>query len=144
MIPAPGITEMMHKKQPVVVPFNFYRRFMGRDEIIRKACDKYINSGITLNITEALRLYLKHDASSEEQIPLFITSPATHKIKTLLEKNRPTCDECGAVLFMQTDTRDAGGILYPTAWVCNVCGRIEYSSLTQEEWLKELQNENRE
>jgi ribosomal protein S27AE len=116
---------------------------MEREEIIQKAREKYINSGITMNITEALRLYLAHDATPEEQIPLFVTSPATHKIKTLLETNRPKCDDCGAGLFMQIDVRDVNGTLYPTAWVCNACGRIEYSDWTQEQWLRVLQNENR-
>jgi hypothetical protein len=51
-----------------------------RQIIISKAMDKY---GLSVNrhIGKALELYLKNDATEDEQIPLFITKPEIHKLK---------------------------------------------------------------
>jgi len=114
-----------------------------RERIIDKARIKYINSGITNNITEALRLYLKNDAGPDEQIPLFITSPEIRQVAKVLEQVRPRCDECDSDLHMQVNARDPAGKAYPTAWVCKKCGMIYYSDKTPSEWLKELQDETR-
>lgn len=115
---------------------------MNRNEIVHKAREKYIFTGITNNITEALKLYLEKDATDEEQIPLFITTPEIHRLKELLKTQRPTCDDCGGNLFMRENIQGIDGIIYPTAWACNVCGLVEYSEKTPKEWL-EILNENR-
>jgi uncharacterized protein with PIN domain len=118
---------------------------MNRSEVVNKARAKYINTGITLNITEALRMYLENDATPEEQIPLVITTPVNHQIKKELENIRPTCDECNGNLFMQVGATDfVNGQIYPTAWVCHKCNKIEYSDKTPEQWLEILKNENRQ
>jgi RNase P subunit RPR2 len=118
---------------------------MERLEVIEKAREKYISTGVTLNITEALRMYLENDATDEEQIPLTITAPVNNKIKEELKTVRPTCDECDGYLFMQTNAMDfITGNKYPTAWVCNTCNKIEYSDKTPEQWLEILRNENRQ
>jgi len=116
---------------------------MARDEIIDRALIKYIDSGITKNITEALRMYLENDAGPDEQIPLFITSPEIHQVEQILKQVRPRCDDCSAELHLQVDARDPGGKAYPTAWVCKNCGIVYYSDKTPAEWLKELEIEAR-
>jgi len=115
-----------------------------REEIIAQAKKLYIKTGITRNITEALDLYLKNDASADEQISLYITSPEIHRIAATLAQIRPTCDECDSELFLQVHARDPNGKMHATAWACKSCGLVEYSDLTPAEWLEELNNENRE
>lgn len=116
---------------------------MTRNQILNRAREKYILTGITKNITEALKLYLEKDATPEEQIPLFISTPEIHRLKEVLKTVRPRCDECDSELQMQVNARDITGKEYPTAWVCKKCGLINYSDKTPEEWLREL-SENRE
>lgn len=111
--------------------------------IIHKARERYIASGITQNITEALRMYLKNDAVPDEQVPLFITSPEIHQIEKVLAQIRPRCDECDAELNLQLNVKDPAGKAHPTAWTCKKCGVMYYSELTPSEWLKELKNETR-
>jgi len=118
---------------------------MQRSEVIQKARKKYIGSGITNNITEALRMYLEKDATEEEQIPLFISAPVEYAIKRELKLVRPVCDECEGELFMQIEIVSlTSGEHFPTAWICKTCNKIEYSNKTPEQWLEILKNENRE
>lgn len=114
-----------------------------RHEIIQKAREKYIRTGITRNITEALRLYLQNDAGPDEQIPLFISSPEIHQIRKILEEIRPRCDECGSELHLKTNAVDPQGKKYRTAWVCKKCGIEYYSDKSPAEWLEELRLETR-
>ena len=117
---------------------------MGRADVIQKAREKYVWSGITNSITEALQLYLDNDATEEEKIPLTITSPVNNRIKTELKSARPTCDECDGDLYMQINAIEfSTGTEYPTAWACRGCGMIYYSDKKPEEWLEVLRNENR-
>jgi len=114
-----------------------------RDLIIDLARAKYIDSGITKNITDALRLFLESDAGPENQVSLFITSPDIHRIKTILKTVRPQCDDCGAEMFLQVKARDPSGQEHPTAWTCKICEIILYSDMTPAEWLRELKDEAR-
>ena len=115
-----------------------------RDEIITRAREKYIDTGKTRNITEALSLYLENDAGPDEQIPLFITSPEIHQLETVLKHVRPRCDECDSELHLRVNARDPDGKAYPTAWICKNCGIEYYSDKTPAEWLKELRVADRE
>lgn len=114
-----------------------------RQIIVSRAVAKYIDSGKTRNITEALALYLKNDAGPDEQIPLFITSPEIHRVQEVLKHIRPRCDDCNTELYLKVGTRDPNGKTYPTAWTCKNCGIEHYSELTPAEWLKELRLETR-
>lgn len=119
------------------------RLFDLRQRVILHARDKYIATGLTRNITEALRMYLENDAGADEQIPLFITTPELHQVRKLLEMDRPRCDDCDGELHLKINARDPEGKLYPTAWVCKSCGIEYYSDLTPDDWLKELKDETR-
>lgn len=114
-----------------------------RQIILTRARELYIVTGITRNITEALRLYLENDAGPDEQIPLFISSPEIHQLVKILEQIRPRCDECDSELHLQVNARDPAGKTYPTAWTCKKCDVVYYSDKTSAEWLKELQDEAR-
>ena len=116
---------------------------INRDEIIARAQVKYIDTGVTKNITEALELYLKNDAGPDEQIPLFITSPEIHQIREVMKQVRPTCDDCDSEMFLQVKALDPAGREHPTAWTCKKCGIILYSDKSAAEWLKELKDEAR-
>ena len=115
----------------------------NRVNLINRAISQYVASGLTSNITDALRLYLENDAGPDEQIPLFITTPEIHQVKEILKQIRPRCDECDSELYMQVAARDHRGRNYPTAWICKNCGIEYYSDKTATEWLKELQDEAR-
>ena len=119
-----------------------HEHIINRERIIALARAKYIDTGTTRNITDALRLYLA-DAPPNEQIPLWITSPEIHQIRKILEQIRPTCDDCGTELHLQIKAQDPSDKTYPTAWCCKVCGMIYYSDKTPAEWLEELQDETR-
>ena len=114
-----------------------------REIIIEAARGKYIETGVTKNITEALKMYMENDAAPDEQIPIFITSPEIGQIRTILEKIRPQCDECDEHLFLQQNPRDRSGNVYPTGWVCENCGMEYYSDKTLTQWLEELRIEDR-
>ena len=96
-----------------------------------------------MNITEALRMYLENDASPEEQIPLNVPFQNMKYIRDVLDKVRPTCDECGEDLYMQVDAPDMTGTKHPTAWICKNCGRIEYSEKSTNEWASELDEDRK-
>lgn len=89
-------------------------------------------------------MYLDNDAGPDMQVPLFITSPEIDKLRELLKRIRPSCDDCGADLSLQVGARDQAGKSFPSAWVCSKCGVVYYSNLTPKEWLEELKNEARE
>jgi len=114
---------------------------INRNTIISKARKKYIPE-TTMNITEALRLYLANDAIDEEQIPLFVSTPENFKIGEILKEYRPTCDECGGNLYLQKNVLDINNKLWPVAWICKNCSLVEYSNKSVAEWL-EILNENR-
>ena len=114
-----------------------------RQFVIERARERYIATGITKNITEALKLYLENDAAADEQVPLFITTPEKHQLREILRLGRPRCDECDGELQMQVAAMSANGEKFPTAWNCKNCGMIYYSDKTLKEWLKELQDETR-
>lgn len=114
-----------------------------REIILEKARQRYIITGQTGNITEALKLYLENDAGPAEQIPLFITSPEIHKLEEILDKIRPTCEDCNNDLYLKFRSVDKSGRVYPTAWACKKCGLVEYSDKTREEWLGILRDASR-
>ena len=123
--------------------FDKLNALLKRNEIIARARSKYIETGITRNITEALKLYLQNDAGQDEQIPIFITSPELHHVREMLKQVRPRCDECDAELNLQVGARDQSGKTWPTAWICKKCGIEYYSDKMPAEWLTELQDETR-
>ena len=114
-----------------------------RNEIIERARAKYIDTGITNNITEALAAYLENDAAPDEQVPLFITTPEIHQVSEILKQVRPRCDDCDSELFLKTGARDPEGEKYPTAWICKNCNLEIYSDKSPAEWLEELKDEAR-
>lgn len=116
---------------------------LERQEIIDKAREKYIATGHTKNITEALRLYLENDAGTDEQIPLFISNSGIKKLRDILKEIRPQCDECGSRCHLQINARDPQGKQYPTSWICKNCSLEYFSDKTPAEWYTELQDEAR-
>ena len=120
------------------------KTMIERENIIQRAREKYILTGITKNITEALAAYLDNDAGEDERIPLWISSPEIHQVREILKQVRPQCDECGSFCHLQIHARDPSGKCYPTSWICKNCGLEYFSDKTPAEWLKELQDEIRE
>lgn len=116
---------------------------IDRDIILARAREKYIRTGVTKSITLALTWYLERDAGPDEQIPLFVTTPELHQLRTVMTSIRPRCDECDTELNMQMNARDPNGKVHPTAWICKKCNVIYFSELTPAEWLKEIQDEAR-
>lgn len=109
-----------------------------------EAYEKYVFSGITKNITEALRLSKVDHGIPPEEIPLFITTPEIHRLKLILKSVRPQCDECSTGMYLGIDVLGPYGIRYPSAWTCKKCGLVFYSEMTPAYWLEELRRENRD
>ncbi len=112
-----------------------------RQIILAKARALYITTGITRNITEALKMYLRDVAGPDEQIEIFITTPELHQLREILKLNRPECEECGDLLDLEPYARDTSGTVHATAWKCRKCGIILYSETTTREWLEILRDE---
>ena len=115
----------------------------NRVNLINRAIEKYVASGLTRNITDALRMFLEHDAGPDDQVQIFITAPRIDRLKAMLKKIRPRCDDCENELRLKIDAMAPDGKTYPTAWLCDKCGLEEYSNKTPEDWLKVLQDEDR-
>jgi len=114
-----------------------------RDTVIERARIVYMDSGVTNNITEALRLYLRDVAGPDEQVPLFISSPEQHQMREVLKFGRPECDFCKAEMFFRICAVDQHGTTHATAWVCKNCGYEFYSDMTPKQWLKVLRGADR-
>ena len=114
-----------------------------RDEIIAHARMLYIDTGVTRNITEALRMFLEQVADPDEMIEIFITSPEQHQIREVLKFGRPECDFCDTEMHLKICATDMHGVTHQTSWLCKNCGYEFYSDLTPRQWLEELRSEAR-
>jgi len=115
---------------------------MTREEIIQKAREIYIVGGVTNNISEALHLYIKNDATEEEKIPMFIETPEIARLEALLQIDRPKC-ECGADLHFHSQPIWFNGKVYQTAWDCLTCNKIEFSDMSVKEWLEAISEDRK-
>lgn len=90
---------------------NVMDELQKRNQIVVKAREKYIPA-TTMNISEALRLYLKHDAKEDERIPLVVSRENRPKNWVDL-LGRPDCPNCKiSLLLNQLENK----------WVCTRCG----------------------
>lgn len=110
-----------------------------RSKIIVLARKYFIETGITKNITEALRLYLEAHEPDSDSVPLRITQSGSGRPKTILDDYvRPKCPEDGADLYLQEKCSGMGKGDRITIWICRKCGYKDYSEKTQGDWLAEL------
>ena len=104
-----------------------------RNNITVKARKKYIPFR-TMNISEALELYLKN---SKEQIPLIITKKTRPKtIADLI--GRPDCPDCKQKMMLRIIKTPQGKQNlkgWNTCWECLSCGHEEYSEKTVKDWI---------
>lgn len=111
-----------------------------RNIIISKARHKYIPA-ITMNISEALELYLKNDAGADEQIPLIVTRLTMPKSWIELGGS-PKCPECSKRVLGFRTIREPKGKAnlngYKSCWECSNCGYEKYSRRSLKEWQKEF------
>lgn len=114
------------------------KNLIHRGWILSKARAKYIPSQ-TMNISEALKLYLKNDAKGDEQIPLKISGKTSPKnIADFI--GRPDCPGCGrkmmlrVINILQGKQNQKG---WKTCWECLNCGYEKYSLKTIEGLVKE-------
>jgi len=111
---------------------------INRNKIIAKARAKYIPVR-TMNISEALRLYLLNDAKGDEQIPYQITSKSRpNNVADLI--GRPDCPSCGKKMMLRIISVPQGKQNqkgWKTCWECLNCGYEKYSLKTIEDLVKE-------
>jgi len=116
--------------------------YAKRNAILARARAKYIRTGVTNNIGEALKRYLENDADVDEQIPLQITSADGPYFRRILDDHeRPGCPKCGEPLFLRVISpckTCARKTIKKTSWICQKCGHRIYSEKTLEDWLREL------
>ncbi len=99
-----------------------------RESILFKARERYMPHR-TNNITVALELYLKHIATEDEQVPVFISSK-TRPRNWVDKLDRPNCPSCGRSLLLRAVTTPKGRANregYQTCWECLDCGFEKYS-----------------
>lgn len=117
-----------------------------RTNIIAKARKKYVPSH-TKNISEALELYIKHDAREKELIPLIVSRKTKPKnIADLI--GRPNCPKCNREMMLRIINTPKGKANlkgWKTCWECINCGYEEYSKKTIQDLIKEskIKNGNR-
>jgi len=85
--------------------------FQIRNVIIAKARKKYIPSK-TMNISLALELYLRNDATQDERIPYMVST--NNRPKNWVDAaGRPNCPKCKRSLLLNQPEGK---------WVCSRCG----------------------
>lgn len=93
------------------------------------------------NISRSWEAY--QDLLAEEQSDLFVAAsmyPENYD-NALGNYKRPVCPDCENKLILKVNQRDQDGEMWPTAWVCNKCDNIFYSTKNPHDWEKELRNE---
>jgi len=107
-----------------------------RNSVVIKARKKYIPD-ITRNISIALELYLKNDATRNEHIPLNINKKTKPKnVADLI--GRPVCPGCGELMMLRIINTPQGKQNrkgWKTCWECANCGHEEYSLKSITDWL---------
>ena len=107
--------------------------------LIRRARAKYITTGKTKNISEAVRWYIDAHPEKAAGIPATITTRETDRPRTILDEyERPQCPNCGAPLFLKTQCSGMGRGDRITVWICVKCKYKDYSEKNIQEWLAEL------
>lgn len=113
--------------------------FFLREKIISKAKARYIPHQ-TMNITTALSLYLKNDATSAELIPLQVTTVS--RPKNWIDKiGRPDCPVCGKALLLRAIYSPKGKqnmYGYQSCWECLHCAYERYSIKSIPDRLSEI------
>lgn len=104
--------------------------------LIHRARAKYITTGKTKNISEAVRWYINAHPEKFPLIPPTITTREVDRPKTILDQyERPLCPDCGTPLFLKVQCTYLGKGDRITIWVCVNCKYKDYSEKTIQEWL---------
>ena len=94
-----------------------------RGRIISLAREKYIKTGRTKNVSEAVRWYLEAHLEECAGIPATITPREADRPRTILDEyDRPPCPKCGKPLFFQVCSTCGKGKRKKNEWVCKACG----------------------
>ena len=111
--------------------------------LVRKARAKYIATGKTKNITEAVRWFIKDHPEKSTGIPATITTSEKDRPRTILDNYvRPPCPQCGQPLFLKIQCSGMGKGDRITLWVCVKCNYKDYSEKTLQQWLAILPRKN--
>jgi len=122
-------------------------KFDERQDTIQKAVDKYVRTGIEMNITKAYQMYLD-EHPEEPKHPTMVTQYGDYtRPDAITSKNRPKCPECGLPMGLwEVNVSDASqvGKEFKTQWVCTNemdCGyQDDYSTLTIGEQIEKYAN----
>ena len=110
-----------------------------RREIIHEARKHFIETGKTLNISEAMRLYWQEHPEECAGIPATITTREIDRPQTILDDyERPKCRKCGADMFWKGTCTTCKGPVKKNQWICKVCGFKRITKDTLEKAISKL------
>jgi len=111
-----------------------------RNAAMQKARALYITTGVTMNITEAVRLYWKDHPEECARIRARITTREVDRSPTILDEyERPKCRKCGAPMFWQGSCRACKGPVKKNVWICKRCGFKRFTKDTLEKAISKLE-----
>jgi len=93
---------------------------------------------ITPNITTAFELYQAIFAKEEMKVFISTREGGNKSMSPLDDLLRPHCEECDAELGLRINAIDTDGRVHATSWVCEKCGREEYSDKSVQDWMEVL------
>ena len=94
-----------------------------RYALISDARKKYIATGKTINISEAVEMYWKAHPKKCAGFPLTISPRDVIRPRTILDGyERPKCRKCGADMGWQGGCATCKGPLKKNVWICEECG----------------------
>ena len=107
-----------------------------RAQVVSAARKKYIATGKTKSISEAVRWYIEEHPDDCAGIPATISTREEDRPRTILDDyDRPPCPKCGKPLFFQVCSTCGSGKRKKNEWVCRACG---YRRITKDTLARSL------
>lgn len=108
-----------------------------RRTIIATARKEFITTGITNNISGAVRLYFEAHPDICKDVKMTISTREEDRPKTILDEyERPKCRKCGSPLFWKGACTACKG--KKNQWVCKKCGFKHITKDTLEQAIGKL------
>ena len=108
--------------------------------MIHAARWKYITTGRTKSISEAVRMYATTHPKECAEIHATITTREKDRPRSILDEyERPKCRKCGADMFWKGSCRSCKGPAKKNQWICNTCGFKRITKDTLEEAITKLE-----
>lgn len=109
--------------------------YSKRRELVFEATERFINTGITNNITEAMEM-LMAERPEDERVPIMVSTKEMPSPRGRLERlERPKCELCYRPMRLRIGRPQDD---FKTSWVCEHCLVEEFTDYPVEYWLATL------